>query len=157
MASGEFALAPKPLSVMIQNVPSAIFLMPEWPCSGWPLKGRDTPVGRPADRPGTVPSASVRWPLVNLPLTCRSCGASLGAGIKDWAGITAWPAKVAGKAAGDCASVGRGEPSSTSIREERRPVRRFGKGRVVPPRSDKDMCHPGLKEDAWSPPGVTPR
>ena len=86
MASGELAFAPKPLSVMIQKVPSSIFLMPEWPCSGWPLKGTEIPVGRPAESPSTVPSASVRLPLVNLPLTCRSCGASLGAATKDAAG-----------------------------------------------------------------------
>ena len=71
-------------------------LMPEWPWMGWPLNGSDTPVGRPADLPSTEPIASTRWPVVNLPLTCRSAGASFGAAMKVFAGSTAWPARVAG-------------------------------------------------------------
>lgn len=78
MKSGELALEPAPLSVSSQKLPSARRLMPEWPCTGWPLKGRDTPVGRPADLPSTEPMASTRWPVVNLPLTCRSAGAFRG-------------------------------------------------------------------------------
>ena len=96
MKSGELALAPAPLSVRIQKLPSAMCLMPEWPCSGWPRNGSETPVGRPADRPSMLPGLSLRWAVVNLPLSCRSAGASLGAGMKLCAGSTAWPARVAG-------------------------------------------------------------
>lgn len=98
MKSGELPLAPAPLSVRIQNEPSAMRLMPEWPCSGWPLNGRETPVGRPADVPSTEPVCSTRLAVVNLPLVCRSAGAFFGAATKLWAGKTAWPASVAGKA-----------------------------------------------------------
>lgn len=55
MKSGELALLPAPLSVSTQKLPSAMCLMPEWPCSGWPLKGSDTPVGRLFDWPSTAP------------------------------------------------------------------------------------------------------
>lgn len=96
MKSGELALAPAPLSVRIQKLPSSIFLMPEWPCTGCPLKGSETPVPRPADRPSTLPSASTRLPVVNLPLACRSAGASFGSAMKLRAGSNAWPASVAG-------------------------------------------------------------
>ena len=122
MKSGELALAPAPLSVMIQKVPSAMCLMPEWPCSGWPLKGSDTPVGRPNDRPGTVPSFSTRTPVVYLPLTCRSCGAFLGAGTTLWAGSTAWPDSRASKAWGaavlDCAAEGKAQRQAVTARME---------------------------------------
>ena len=49
-----------------RSVPSAIFLMPEWPCSGWPReRQRDAGRrGRPTV-PSTVPSASTRLPVVN--------------------------------------------------------------------------------------------
>ncbi len=89
MKSGELAFEPAPLSVSSQKLPSAMRLMPEWPCTGWPWNGSDTPVGRPADLPSTLPIFSTRWPVVNLPLTCRSAGASLGAAMKVFAGNTA--------------------------------------------------------------------
>ena len=59
-------LAPNPLSVITQKVPSGIALMPEKPCIGWPLNGVETPVRRGADWgemydvPGMVPIASTR-------------------------------------------------------------------------------------------------
>ena len=96
MKSGELALEPAPLSVRIQNDPSAMRLMPEWPWMGWPWNGSDTPVSRPPDWPITLPTASTRRGVVNLPATCRSCGASLGAAIIVRAGSTAWPVSVAG-------------------------------------------------------------
>ena len=65
---------------------------------GWPWKGSDTPVLRPPDWPITVPTASTRRAVVNLPLACRSCGASGGAAITVCAGSTACPASVAGYA-----------------------------------------------------------
>ena len=98
MKSGELALAPAPLSVRIQNVPSAMCLMPEWPCSGWPLKGSDTPVGRALESPSTLPACPTRLAVVYLPLICRSAGASLGDATYDCAGSTAWPLNWAGKA-----------------------------------------------------------
>src|SRR3989344_3868963 len=97
MKSGELALEPAPLSVRIQNDPSAMRLMPEWPWMGWPWNGSGTPVSRPPDWPITLPTASTRRGVVNLPATCRSCGASLGAAIIVRAGSTAWPGSVAGE------------------------------------------------------------
>ena len=79
--SGELAFEPKPLSVMIQKLPSGIVLMPEWPWIGWPLNGSLTPVSRSNDLPITVPSASTRLPVVYLPDVWRSTGASAGAGM----------------------------------------------------------------------------
>ena len=79
-----------------QNEPSGIALMPEWPCSGWPLNGSDTPVGRSLDLPITLPMASTRRPVVYLPEVLRSSGASAGASMKDCAGSTACPVSVAG-------------------------------------------------------------
>ena len=96
MKSGELALEPAPLSVRIQNEPSAMRLMPEWPCAGWPWNGSAIPVSRPPDWPMTLPTASTRRGVVNLPLTRRSGGASCGAGISVSASSTAWPASVAG-------------------------------------------------------------
>ncbi|MNT46048.1 hypothetical protein D3C72_1826690 [compost metagenome] len=96
MKSGELALAPAPLSVSTQKLPSAMRLMPECPWAGWPRNGSDTPVGRPLDLPSTVPGVSTRCAVVNLPLTCRSAGASFGTASRVWAGSTAWPASVAG-------------------------------------------------------------
>jgi len=95
-----------PLSVMTQKVPSGIFLMPEWPWSGWPLNGSETPVGRSKDLPITVPSASTRLPVVYLPEVLRSAGASTGASMKVAAGITTWPASLAGNSPSLCASAG---------------------------------------------------
>ena len=68
MASGELAFEPKPLSVKVRNVPSFMFLMPDRPCTGWPLSGRLMPVGRGAalsdraEMPGTLSGVSIRWP-----------------------------------------------------------------------------------------------
>ena len=68
MASGELAFEPKPLSVRVRNVPSFMFLMPDRPCTGWPLSGRLMPVGRGAalsdraEMPGTLSGVSIRWP-----------------------------------------------------------------------------------------------
>src|SRR5215468_10494872 len=68
MASGELALEPKPLSVSVRKLPSLRSLMPERPCTGWPLKGRLMPVGRGAalsdraEMPGTLSGVSTRWP-----------------------------------------------------------------------------------------------
>jgi hypothetical protein len=69
-----------------QKVPSFIALMPEKPCSGWPLIGVDIPVGRGADRsemydiPGIVPIVSTRRQSgpVYFPDTANDSGASLG-------------------------------------------------------------------------------
>src|ERR1700738_1813588 len=94
-----------PLSVITQNEPSGIVLMPEWPCSGWPLKGSDTPVGRSKDLPITLPIASTRRPVVYLPGVLRSSGASAGASMKDSAGITACPVSVAGNSPSLCANA----------------------------------------------------
>ena len=96
MKSGELALDPAPLSVSIQKVPSAILLIPEWPCMGWPLKGKPMPVGRSEDLPSTLPIFSTRLPVVNLPLVCKLAGASLGAAMKVLAGSTACPLSEAG-------------------------------------------------------------
>ena len=96
MELGEFAFVPKPLSVITQKVPSAIFLMPEWPWTGWPRNGYFTAVGRPNDLPSTEPAASTRLPAVNLPDVFRSAGASAGASMKVSAGMTTCPASVAG-------------------------------------------------------------
>ena len=69
IASGEFAFEPKPLSVRVRKVPSFRFLMPEKPCTGWPLSGRLRPVGRGAalsdraDVAGTLSGVSTRWPV----------------------------------------------------------------------------------------------
>ena len=68
MASGELAFEPKPLSVRVRNVPSFMFLMPDRPCTGWPLSGRLMPVGRgaalsdSAEMPGTLSGVSTLWP-----------------------------------------------------------------------------------------------
>jgi hypothetical protein len=70
-----------PLSVSTQKLPSGMVLMPEWPWAGWPGMGRPMPVGRSKDMPGTLPMASTRRPVVNLPGFCRSAGASAGAGM----------------------------------------------------------------------------
>src|SRR5712672_2790474 len=94
--SGELVREPMPLSVITQNDPSAMTLMPEWPCSGWPLNGSDRPVGRSLDLPITLPMASTRRPVVYLPEVFRSSGASAGASITDCAGSTACPASLAG-------------------------------------------------------------
>ena len=65
MASGELAFEPKPLSVRVRNVPSFRFLIPDSPCTGWPLNGRLMPVGRgaalsdSAEMPGTLAGASI--------------------------------------------------------------------------------------------------
>ena len=96
MKSGELAFVPAPLSVRSQNEPSAMRLMPEWPWTGWPRNGSDTPVGRPPEVPSTLPTASTRRAVVNLPLVCRSPGALRGAGMTVDAGSTAWPARTAG-------------------------------------------------------------
>ena len=121
MKSGELALEPAPLSVSSQKLPSAMRLMPEWPCTGWPSKGRLMPVGRPADKPITEPSFSTRWAVVNLPAWRRSAGASAGAGITVSAGITAWPVSVAGKAccawAGANAAQTRAAPAARWFKE----------------------------------------
>ena len=67
MASGELAFEPKPLSVRVRKVPSFRFLMPDRPCTGWPLNGRLMPVGRgaalseSAEMPGTLSGVSTRW------------------------------------------------------------------------------------------------
>ena len=67
MASGEFALEPKPLSLNVRNVPSLRFLIPDSPWTGWPFSGKLTPVGRgaalsdSADVAGMVSGASTRW------------------------------------------------------------------------------------------------
>ena len=79
-------LAPKPLSVITQKLPSPIALMPEKPCNGWPLNGVETPVRRGADAgemydvPGMVPTVSTRRHSgpVYLPETANDLGASLG-------------------------------------------------------------------------------
>src|SRR6185436_8335410 len=94
-----------PLSVTTQNSPLPIDLMPEWPCSGWPLNGSDTPVGRSYDLPITLPTASTRLPVVYLPGCLRSAGASAGASTKLSAGSTAWPLSVAGNSPSPCANA----------------------------------------------------
>src|SRR5258707_15673840 len=88
MASGELAFEPKPLSVSVRKVPSFRFLMPDRPCTGWPLNGRLTPVGRgaalseSAEMPGTLSGVSILWVggPAKRPEICRSGGASAGAG-----------------------------------------------------------------------------
>src|ERR1044072_6036453 len=94
-----------PLSAITQNSPLPIDLMPEWPCSGWPLNGSDTPVGRSYDLPITLPTASTRLPVVYLPGCLRSAGASAGASTKLSAGSTAWPFRVAGNSPSPCANA----------------------------------------------------
>ena len=98
-------LAPKPLSVITQKLPSAVALMPEKPCIGWPLNGVETPVRRGADAgemydvPGMVPIASTRRHSgpVYLPAIANDSGASFGgSNVIARAGSTAWPASVAG-------------------------------------------------------------
>src|SRR5450631_3111218 len=104
MASGELALEPKPLSVRVRNVPSFRFLMPDSPCTGWPLNGRLMPVGRgaalseSAEMPGTLSGVSILWPggPAKRPEICRSGGASAGAGTSVMAGRMAWPSSTDG-------------------------------------------------------------
>src|SRR4029077_1155841 len=114
-----------PLSVITQNEPSGITLMPEWPCSGWPLHRSDTPVGRPQDLPITLPIASTRRPVVYLPAVLRSSGASAGASIKLSAGSTAWPVSVAGNSSSPCANAAP-ETSKTDATEQSRDMRMEG-------------------------------
>ncbi len=80
MASEEFSLLPKPLSESDQKVPSAMVLMPEKPCTGWPSKGSDRPVGRTPSLPGTDAELGRRAcgrRVENLPeVFRRSSGAS---------------------------------------------------------------------------------
>ena len=107
-----------PLSVSTQKLPSGIVLMPEWPCSGCPLNGIETPVGRSSDLPITVPIASTRRPVVYLPDVFRSAGASAGASMKLCAGRTAWPASVAGKSPSASAALDTTKASETEQRNE---------------------------------------
>jgi hypothetical protein len=67
--------------------------------------------------------------VVNLPLICKSAGASLGAGIKLMAGSTAWPAKVAGKAF--CAWACKAPVAQTSIQAAAAALKRRGNGNFM--------------------------
>src|SRR6516162_3906994 len=80
---------------MIQYVPSGMTLIPECPWIGCPLNGSDTPVGRSNDLPITLPMASIRLPVVNLPDTLRSAGAYAGASMNVSGGNVTCPARVA--------------------------------------------------------------
>src|SRR5690606_12092342 len=75
-------------------------LIPEKPCTGWPSKGRERPVGRMPSLPGTVPrpSARLRSAVENLPEVFRCSGASCGAAMMVFAGRMACETSVAGKA-----------------------------------------------------------
>jgi hypothetical protein len=82
------------LSVSTQKLPSGIALMPEKPCTGCPLNGSDTPVGRGADLsernevPAIDSGASRRLPsgAVYLPEIRMLSGASFGGGMIVFAG-----------------------------------------------------------------------
>jgi hypothetical protein len=91
------SLFPKPLSDVVQNVPSSMTLMPEKPCTGWPSNGIDRPVARTPSLPGTVPRASTRRRSgeVYFADTLSESGASAGGATKVAAGRMAWPTRVA--------------------------------------------------------------
>ena len=79
-ASGEFSFEPKPLSDSVQKVPSGMRLIPERPCTAWPSKGIEMPVGRMPSMPGTLPRTSARWRsgVVYLAACSSEGGASAG-------------------------------------------------------------------------------
>ena len=115
MASGELAFEPKPLSVRVRNVPSFRFLMPDRPCTGWPLNGRLMPVGRGAalseraEMPGTLSGVSILWVggPAKRPEICSSGGASAGAGTSVMAGRMAWPSSTDGYLVCAAAAIAR--------------------------------------------------
>ena len=105
IASGELAFEPKPLSVRVRKVPSFRFLMPDRPCTGWPLSGRleagrtrcclvgqgrdgqaRSRACRPAGRPGRRSGRRSAAPAARRP----------AAGTRVMAGRTAWPSSMAG-------------------------------------------------------------
>ena len=66
--SGRYAGPPGQRIDTPESVPSFRFLMPDRPCTGWPLSGRLSPVGRGAalsdraDMAGTLSGVSILWP-----------------------------------------------------------------------------------------------
>ncbi len=124
IASGLLRRLPKPLSVMTQYEPSPAGLMPEKPCTGWPWKGRERPVGRrpciaPLS-PGTDPTASTRLlpGRVKRPETRSAAGASAGGWTSVLAGSSAWPTRTASKRVS--AAAGPARPNRQVAASKRR-------------------------------------
>ncbi len=79
---------------------------------------------------GTDPTSVTRAPLLNLPDTRASAGASAGAGVSVSAGSTTWPASVAGNVCSDAvvASAAVEDEAASAVKARRRAVRRVDMG-----------------------------